>query len=95
MSQNLNLLSERFNEIAATAALAQLTKRLNELATEPSTKRWARNRASASEAWSELRELAAARCAAAARGATTKRATTPKRAVAANPNDTPTATAAA
>jgi hypothetical protein len=73
MSQNTATLGERFNEIAATAALTQLSKRLYELATEPSTKRWTRNRAAAAESWIELRELAATRAAAAAKSTETKR----------------------
>lgn len=86
MATNTALLSDRFNEIASVAALKQLSSRLSDLAMEPSTKRFVRNRANAAACWAEVRELATVRAAAAAKPApAAKRAV--KRAPAAKPVD--------
>lgn len=93
MSANLPLLQDRFNEVAAASSLASLSKRLHDLATEPSTKRFVRTRPLAAEAWAEVRELAAGRAAAASKPLPVKRASKP-RAVTPS-NDAPATTAAA
>lgn len=92
---NANL-TERFNEIAAVSNVQQLFKRLSELATEPSTKKWVRNRDSAAQAWTELRELATLRAAAAGKAPIAAKRPVgrpPKATVPAN--DSPVATTAA
>lgn len=80
MPTNATLLHDRFTEIASVTALKQLASHLSDLAMEPSTKRFVRNRAAAATAWSEVRELAIGGAAAAAAKpvATTKRASKPK-----------------
>lgn len=67
MPQNSKLMIDRFAEISAVAALEQLHRRLEDLAREPSTKRYQRDRENAAEAWAEVRELGAQRAAAAAK----------------------------
>lgn len=79
MATNTKLMAERFNEVAACQELQARTSRLIELAHEPSTKRFSKDRPVAAAEWTEVRELAASRAVAASKPVTpVKRASKPR-----------------